>query len=373
MHWCPTSSATSASSRHLATIKILVSPNGSHRLCGIKANLPNILHGQNGRLIKSQDELVLALTLLRHIVKVFVHPEDHHLILPGRTPRNSGYIHAIEIPVQIVDAQSELLLAAHLTACKNFTKTSQLFPGESITHRSSGLDIAFYDKVLESKDGQPVPTGYGVTRIEARFRNPKRFAESIRLARARDYVIAAIPFADLLFAFRQTIQKSLTGTLADPRPSNNKLLKPATRKILELAGAAVSLFTALAEAKQKLTHSEHGKVRREVFDKLAELHPVSLPHLLESWPQSLMAEVMNPAAEAAHAAMKIAQGWPTQGDDDVAYTFSGLLLVRKDEPTMKKWVGPEDHPFLRNLSLFNRTKDDHYHFLQYSTRQGIGA
>lgn len=129
------------------TVKILVTQDAVHRLCGIEANLPAILHGHNGRLIKGQDDMILALTLVRNLVKFLVHPDDHHLILPGREQGNNGFIRGVECPLQLQDPENELLLAAHFTSCRHFQKASLIFPGESICHRSSGLDLAFYDKL----------------------------------------------------------------------------------------------------------------------------------------------------------------------------------------------------------------------------------
>ena len=327
------------------TIKILSGHEGSPRLCGLDVNLPSVLKGHNGRLVKTPYDMVLGLTWARHLVATLVHPDDVRLILPGRDKDNGGFIRSVECPVQLQDPNNELLLAAHLTACRNFQKPPILVPGEYVCHRSSGLDLKFYDKVKESAEGFALPTEAGCTRIEAAFRTGRRLGEALGLGTSKEHSIATITFADLYFAFRQVIQNSLIGALADAAGSRSENLRPATRSILALAGDATSLFAALAEQQKILSPREFSKIRRQVYHQLARIHPVSLPALIESWPTGMLSEIGIPHIEFAHQRTAAVLGWPETPDIDIAQAFSGLLLRRKDNPALSLWLGPDDQPF----------------------------
>ena len=125
--------------------------------------------------------MLLALTRARHIIEPFIHPDDFDQVLPSRDRNNCTFIKAVEVPIQLQDPNGEILNAANFTSCRNFVKTSQVHPGESILHRSSGMDVDFYDKLAEAGEGTCVPQGQGCTRIEVRFKTPRRIAEALRI------------------------------------------------------------------------------------------------------------------------------------------------------------------------------------------------
>ena len=160
--------------RHFFTLRFLMKNGEATRLVGITANLPALLFGHNGRLIKCQDEMTTAFTILRFLIEPLVHPGDVRLVLPSREEDNDAFLQSIECPIQLQDPEAELLLAAHLSGCSNFTKAPRIFPGESVLFRSTGLDVSIYDKAAEAKVGTPVPEGIPSTRVELRFKTPRR-------------------------------------------------------------------------------------------------------------------------------------------------------------------------------------------------------
>lgn len=319
------------------TVKFLVKKGEATRLIGVDANLPAILFGHNGRLIKTQAEMVMALTILRFLIAPLVHPDDVRLILPGRDEDNDSYIRAIECPLQFQDPGAELLLAAHLSGCRNFTRASQIYPGESVLHRSSGLDLAIYDKLAESKLGDSLPVDVPCTRVEVRFKTPRRLLEGLSFGASKSWVPAAMPFDALFYAFQNVITHSLVGAPADPPDAEPKQLKKATRSILKLASDHVSLLAALAEQSCMKSHAEFGKIRREVLHELARLHAVSLPSMITEFPLNRLSEIALPGLEADHERMKIEANWPTEPARDIAETFSGLLVHKAKKPSEKKF------------------------------------
>ncbi|RYD85939.1 MAG: hypothetical protein EOP84_00730, partial [Verrucomicrobiaceae bacterium] len=270
--------------RRFVTVKFLVKKGEATRLIGVDANLPAILFGHNGRLIKTQAQKLMAFTILRFLIAPLVHPDDIRLILPGRDEDNDSYIRAIECPLQFQDPGAELLLAAHLSGCRNFTRASQIYPGESVLHRSSGLDLAIYDKLAESKLGDSLPVAVPCTRVEVRFKTPRRLLEALSFGASKAWVPAAMPFDALFYAFQNVITHSLVGAPANPPVTEPKQLKKATRSILKLASDHVSLLAALAAQSSLKSHAEYGKIRREVLHGLARLHAVSLPSMIEEFP-----------------------------------------------------------------------------------------
>lgn len=328
------------------TMKYLHSPDGDMFLVGLQANLPSLLFGHNGRLVKNQDEMVLALTRARHVIEPFIHPDDLSMVLPGRDKNNTTFIKAVEIPIQLQDSTGEILNAANFTSCRNFVKTSQVHPGESILHRSSAMDIDFYDKLAEAGEGVSVPAGQGCTRIEVRFKSPRRIAEALRIRTGRFWAVASIPFDELEFAFEQVIKGSLIGALAEPKEKADHYVCSAARSILELAGDHVALLTALAEQERIKDKRAYGKIRRLVFHGLARLFPLSLLGILKTWRKELMSEVAIKGLEAGHQLMVARCAWPTEPAEDLADTFSGLLMVHSMDPRLKHFIRhSKENPF----------------------------
>ncbi len=324
--------------RRFVTMKYVDDPGGDKFLVGLEANLPALLNGHNGRLLKDQKQMVHALTLARHIVELFVHPDDVRLILPGRDKDNATFIKSVECPIQIQDRDGEILNASHFTACRNFVKPSQIFPGQSVCHRSSGMDLAFYDKLAEAGEGECIPDGVGCTRIEVRFKSPRRLGEAIGLGKSKLWAVASVPFDDLAYAFRRAVGGSLIGALADAATKPATYLCPTTRSILKLAGDHVSLLVALAEQQRTKTKKAYGKIRAQVYRELALMFPVSLPKIGETWQQDRMSEIVIAWVEAEHQRLMARLGWPKQDHEDIAETFSGILMIETLNPSRKSFI-----------------------------------
>jgi len=329
--------------RRFVTLKLLVRHGVATRMVGFEANLPTLLFGHNGRTIKSQLELLTALTILRFLLAQFVHPDDVRLILPSRDVDNDAHIVTVECPLQLQDPGAEMLLAAHLSDFRNFVKTPRVYPGESILFRSSGMDVCIYDKAAETKEGSAVPEGIHCTRVEVRFKTARRLLEALGFGQPGTWVTAAASFDSLNYAFVNAIRGSLVGALAEPSGAKPKQLKRATRSILALARDAVSMQAALAELQGKKSHDEFGKIRREVLHALSRRYPISLPARTQKWPADGLSEISIPNLEAAHERLKVELGWPTEPAEDVAQTFAGLLVHKKAKP-WKKAFFPDNEP-----------------------------
>ena len=195
------------------TLVFLVGEDGVPRLHEIEANLPKLLFGHNGKLIRSQAQLVLALSRLRWVASHFFAPSEVGAILPGLG--REGHVTSIEIGLQLWDFEKILLLASHLTAGKYFRKAPMVAAGESTTHKTNDLSLKFYDKVLQLKDGTVIP-GHGCcTRIEAQFRSATRLREAAKDKVPKSFSkIATVSFDWLFEVFRKTLNKILIGTLA---------------------------------------------------------------------------------------------------------------------------------------------------------------
>lgn len=146
----------------------------------IEAVLPSLLHGHNGRPIKTAAELALALTRLVHIVKAVVQPQCHQRILPGVGPDNRGYIRRWEAMIQIVDAGHAFLLGCHLAKLKHQQKTCRIHPTESTTLRTREVDVSIYDKHAKLRYGLSCPEDVPGTRIEVIVKDKKRLVREVK-------------------------------------------------------------------------------------------------------------------------------------------------------------------------------------------------
>jgi hypothetical protein len=295
-------------------------PDGTTRLASIDANLPKLLFGHNGRLIQSQEFLVLALSRLRWIAAHFVSAHDQYAILPG--PDNSGHVVRMEIALQLWDYRKGMLLGSHLTNCRGFRKPPLIAADESTTHRSEELDICFYDKHRQLRQGRLLPSYIPCTRIETRFRSNKRLIKAAGVKAPRRFdKVATFSFAWLFSVFSRTISASLTGALAraTPRPPRN--LRPDSVRITDLEDP-ILVHTALAEHKHKAGRREGGRIKREVFDEFSRRYNWSLEAILaRGYPRHIVSEIEIPDVEMAHRLLGRCWGWPGRPYEDVSSAF----------------------------------------------------
>jgi hypothetical protein len=308
------------------TLIFLRAMDGVTRLHEIQANLPKLLFGHNGKLIRSQEQLGLALSRLRWVASHFVAPSDHSAILPGLG--RGGHITSIEIALQLWDLKKIILLASHLTGAKSFQRASLIAPGESTTHPSNALALKFYDKRQQLKDGSVTPPHGTCTRIEAQFRSGARLVKAAGNNVPKAYnKVATVCFDWLFEVFRKAFCSTLMGTLAKSAPKGTRGLRSESLRVLALVEPVV-IQTALAEhATTRGTH-EGSRIKNEVFTELSRRFPGSLEEMLEKgYPHHRLAEVEIPARQRSHQIMIESQGWPTAPYPDVASNFSRTLYL----------------------------------------------
>lgn len=158
---------------------------GLWRVRKIRANLPSLLHGHNGRSIASQQDYFLALTRLEALVARVIEPQSGAYILPGQRTDPAGHLLGVEAMIQVVDEGQRLLLASHSSRRKGQRGPNRVYPGQS-TKTAGRISVAVYDKVMEmaKKKAAFYYPGPPVTRIEVIAKKGSDLA--MELARMKD-------------------------------------------------------------------------------------------------------------------------------------------------------------------------------------------
>ena len=158
--------------------------SGEWRVSCTDANLPAHLYGHNGRPIRNDEELALALTSVHYFTSLVTRPEGHGRIIPGVGPDNHGYIRTVECMVQIQDPDHCLLIGSHLAGMRYQHGRPMITWGKSTTFTGQELGFTFYDKLAQRPSGIRDPECIDATRLECIVKNDKRLAKEVKASRA---------------------------------------------------------------------------------------------------------------------------------------------------------------------------------------------
>lgn len=151
--------------------------DGRWRVACLDVNLPAHLYGHNGRAIRTDDELALALTRVKHFVSKVVRPECWDKIIPGAGRGNRGFIQYVEAMVQIQDPGHRLILGSHVAHMANQHGRQLVAWGSYTRFKGTEVAITIYDKAGQRKKGILVPALIDSTRMECTVKNPRRLAQ----------------------------------------------------------------------------------------------------------------------------------------------------------------------------------------------------
>ncbi len=154
--------------------------DGRWAITKIEAVLASLLHGHNGRTIKTDGELHLALTILVHILKMVVQPECHGRILPGLGIGNQGFINYSECSIQVQDPAHAFLCGSHLGRMKTQHKPTGIYLGQSTKMLKREVAVSIYDKNQQLRFGTNHPAGIEGTRIEVIVKKKLRLANDVK-------------------------------------------------------------------------------------------------------------------------------------------------------------------------------------------------
>jgi hypothetical protein len=182
------------------------------RVSSIDASLPKLLWGHNGRCIKTEEDYLMALTVLRRLMNPYVTPATHERILPGVGPGNRGSLGRVEITVQMHDPGSRILRASHSAKYPKVRKPNGIFHGESTKTSAGEHGFSIYDKRAEMgfRKGKSKGIPDSTTRIERIYRSSRRLAQAIEENTDYSVFAATLSFPDAYSLLRREVG-NLTG------------------------------------------------------------------------------------------------------------------------------------------------------------------
>lgn len=185
----------------------------------IECELPKLLYGHNGKLIRNQSDLDRALMRLDRVLYFLSHPlEDQESIVSDLPPVFKGHLCRVDLvwqfdhPVQTI--REVLQDAKH----PRIHGRPNLYGDQNITFNGKNLRVSIYDKLEERKAFRvATPTASNVCRIEFQIKSKKYVAERFNA----DTTIGLKEFTfdeayqlyrELLLAFTKLGNSSSTGS-----------------------------------------------------------------------------------------------------------------------------------------------------------------
>lgn len=314
---------------------------------GIRANLPALRWGHNGRPLRRAVDLALALTRLKHFVGKVTSPGGHHLVVPGVGQDNSSYIKSVELMIQIVDPRHRFLRATHQMAVTFQHKAPLVVWGESTRFVQDATDFSIYDKIAALKGSCPNPLGCAQTRVECFIKDPVRLARDVGLALSRpladETVVSTLSVEDGYGVLRHLLACRLKLPGLGVQPSRG-LSKTASLLILGLGrhldepGAVNSLlddYRATLNPGDRTYRGVAAEVRAAAIERVLPSVPSLLP---ESFDSLAWADADLPAAQRDYDAFLTEWQAPHEPDPQILAAWSVTSFL-KAKPTPADLTG----------------------------------
>jgi hypothetical protein len=117
----------------------------------IHLNPSKILWGHNGRLIRSDQELALALTVVRHILTgVIEEPKQATRLIPGLSARGTSYWESIEVAMNLRDPDGAVWAQMQGMRTRKIRKNAHYYEN-TVCLKGTGLELKCYDKTAHLK------------------------------------------------------------------------------------------------------------------------------------------------------------------------------------------------------------------------------
>lgn len=327
----------------------------------IMAVLPSLLHGFNGRPIKTAEELWLALTILAHLVSKVTNVSNPSRIIPGVGSDNRGFILSVENTVQFQDQHKRFLLGSHLTRMKNQQRASGIYHGEGTYHRSREFKWCSYDKKAKVFYGVVVPVDFDCTRVEASYTDAERLAKDAKATKLYSgqpgEVLATLAPETSYALLRQSLTR-LAGFGWMPGAADLEGLGKSARGLacgLSVDIARPHRLNAALETFRRVEHPKGGPTYRRVERELrAYAVRTVLPDPMTFFPKDpadiKWSDVIWRDREQAWAILMRDIGAPTEPDPAIAAAWSQTtFLAKRPEPfELIGTVAPARLPFLTN-------------------------
>ncbi len=325
------------------------------RLGHLDLNLPALVHGHNGRPIRSNDEVALALTRARHFLKIITTQESHHNLIPGLGRENYGYIHYLEAMIQIQDPGHRLLRASHVATLPHQHKSPMVCWGESTRFRSREADLSFYDKQAQRRRGRLHPEGIPCLRIERVLKNPERLARELvetgEFAAPPGEVVRSISLSSSNGVVRRTVarlsgwwESDTTGLAKLPTPARNLAVGLGARITSpHSVDAALDRYEAACNPCERTLRNVVRALRSYAALFTAQ---ASLPSNVLPDPCALaVSELHDTRAESEYKSLFYHWGIPSVPDPDIsdAWSMSSFIAKKPEANQLIGHTGPEPY------------------------------
>jgi len=329
----------------------------------IEAVLPSVLHGHNGRPIRTPQELWMALTIVQHIVRRVTEPEGHQRIIPGVGRHNLGYVDYVECSITVRDPGHLFLHGSHLARLKNQQTPTRIYIGQSSKYFTGELAVSIYDKAKQLREGFVDPSGVEVARIEVIVRDDQRLGKDVKATKlyagdAGEVVATMTP--ETSFAVLRANLLRMSGFGWSPVPESLDGLGKNARILACGLGDRIGDSRHVKRALAAYRHNVKPKantyrkvelelrgyaVRTVIPDPLA-IVPENLADL--SW-----VDVQWPARELDWSTLLRDIGAPTEPDPAIVAAWSQTTMLRK-KPIPAELIGSVAHsppPFRKDPIL----------------------
>lgn len=319
--------------------------DGRWRVTCIDAVLPQLLHGHNGRPIRSNAGLALALTVLRFIVSLVVWEDCRCRIIPGVGPENLGYIRYLEAMIQFQDPDRQLLLASHVARYHYQHKPPHVCWGQSTKVKRKELDMSFYDKSAQlGREGNLDPSGCPGTRYEFVLKNGERLARELGKAGVRGgEVVSTLTIPDAYTLIRHSFG-FMSGHLLPDREAFSDLHKTARTLIAGLGDnimdphavdQAIETYRRVEDPNPRTFRRINKEVRAYSFSTALPNFASLIPESIDDLPWS---DVTLQIKEMSFAREMKEWGAPTEADPDILAAWSTTTFLKK-KPVDGELVG----------------------------------
>ena len=311
--------------------------DGRWQASRFRANLPKLLYGHNGRVLKNEHEVALGFARIRWILRQIIQEADWGRIIPGVGPDNSGYLDYLESTFQINDPDRTLIRASHFARLPYQRFPSCVYYGESTRASLREIRVSIYDKLAESKLGFAEPADSSPTRVEVIFRNGDRLANEMKHVanvRLADNCKLATLSLDDAFRVHQRVLRSMAGFRWALDPNSVSGLSKTARLLLLGIGDALGDPFRVDEVldfynrSERPTERNFRSIAREVRDfagrAVASDARAQLP---DDRLELHTADVVRPDLEDRFARHMESLGAPSEPDADILSAWSATRFV----------------------------------------------
>jgi hypothetical protein len=254
----------------------------------VEADLPKLLYGHNGRLLKSQQDLNTALARLKGVLATISQGlSDRNGFFPGDVAGDLWtYYTRIDLAWQFDIAPAFVLLAMRSAKHPEITKRTGEWQDQTLVFPGTKIRISIYDKKAKMRAACP----HNVMRVEVQIHDEK-IAEHIDFDGT---LLKALSFAAAYAAYRDALLQFGTDRVPDPT-TKGKLEDYLAWVVTALPDAdPVGMYVAT----KKMCPRKSRDLRKQVGLRVPRLVGFSWSALLPAGHTPPAVEIVSPRKEA---------------------------------------------------------------------------